>query len=84
MMFQPSDIGFHFILKRIQFPVKLAFTVTINKSQGQTFEKVGIFLDRPCFSHGQLYVAFLQARAFTDIKLKFWESREQGVYTNDV
>ena len=31
--------------------------MTIHKSQGQTLERVGIFLPSPCFSHGQLYVA---------------------------
>ena len=54
--------------------------MTINKSQGQTFDKVGIFLDIPCFSHGQLYVAFSRARVFTDIKVNLWESHEQGYH----
>jgi len=31
--------------------------MTINKAQGQTLQRVGIYLDTPCFSHGQLYVA---------------------------
>jgi hypothetical protein len=40
-----------------QFPVRLAFAMTINKAQGQTLQRVGVCLDTPCFSHGQLYVA---------------------------
>ncbi|XP_027851457.2 ATP-dependent DNA helicase pif1-like [Aphis gossypii] len=51
----PSDLPFKF--KRIQFPVKLAFAMTINKAQGQTLNVAGIDLSVQCFSHGQLYVA---------------------------
>lgn len=43
--------------KRIQFPVKLCFSMTINKAQGQTLGTVGVDLRSPCFAHGQLYVA---------------------------
>lgn len=43
--------------QRVQFPVRLAFAMTINKSQGQSLAVVGIDLSSPCFSHGQLYVA---------------------------
>ncbi|GFU80453.1 ATP-dependent DNA helicase [Trichonephila clavipes] len=42
--------------KRLQFPVRLAFAMTINKSQGQTMTMCGLDLDNPCFSHSQLYV----------------------------
>lgn len=51
----PSDMPFEF--KRLQFPVRLAFAITINKSQGQTLSICGIDLEYPCFSHGQLYVS---------------------------
>ena len=43
--------------------------MTINKSQGQTFDKVGIFLREPVFSHGQLYVAFSRARTINGVKV---------------
>ena len=35
----------------------LRIAMTINKAQGQTLSRVGVFLERACFSHGQLYVA---------------------------
>ncbi|XP_076030510.1 uncharacterized protein LOC143018816 [Oratosquilla oratoria] len=44
--------------KRKQFPIKLSYVMTINKSQGQTFDRCGLLLDSvQCFAHGQLYVA---------------------------
>ena len=51
----PSDLAFSF--KRLQFPVRLCFAMSINKSQGQTLKVAGLQLQEPCFSHGQLYVA---------------------------
>lgn len=47
----PADMPFSF--KRIQFPVRLAFAMTINKSQGQSLQVCGLNLETPCFSHGQ-------------------------------
>lgn len=51
----PSDSPIPF--KRLQFPIRLAYAMTINKSQGQTMTICGLDLENPCFSHGQLYVA---------------------------
>ena len=51
----PTDMPFEF--KRLQFPVRLAFAMTINKAQGQSLQVCGLDLENPCFSHGQLYVA---------------------------
>jgi ATP-dependent DNA helicase PIF1 len=51
----PSDMPFDF--KRLQYPVRLAFAMTINKAQGQSLSVAGVNLESSCFSHGQLYVA---------------------------
>lgn len=51
----PTDMPFQF--KRLQFPIRLAFAMTINKAQGQSLQVCGLNLENPCFSHGQLYVA---------------------------
>ena len=49
--------SFPFTLLRKQFSIVLAFAITINKSQGQSFNCLDIFIRQPLFSHGQLYFA---------------------------
>ena len=49
-----TDLPFDF--QRTQFPLRLAFAMTINKAQGQTLKHVGLCLTEPVFTHGQLYV----------------------------
>ena len=55
------------MLKRHQFPVCLAFALTINKAQGQSVKHIGIDLCVPVFLHGQLYVALSQATSSQNI-----------------
>ena len=41
----PSDTDMPFVLTRCQFPLRLSYSMTINKAQGQTFGKVGIYME---------------------------------------
>ena len=70
----PSDANLPFTLQRIQFPIRLSYSMTISKSQGQTFDHVGIYLPEPVFSHGQLYVAFSRSRTLKGVKVKIGTS----------
>ena len=66
---RPKDREFPFEWSRRQFPVRVAFAMTINKSQGQTLLNVGVWLSDTCFSHGQLYVAVSRVGSPSSITL---------------
>jgi ATP-dependent exoDNAse (exonuclease V) alpha subunit len=51
-----SDANVSISFQRLQFLLCVCFAMTINKSQGQTLGHVGLYISRPVFTHGQLYV----------------------------
>jgi len=67
-----------FVLSRKQFPVRLNFVITINKSQGKTIPSVGIYLPRHVFSHGQLYVALSRGVSQNSTKVLIKEGKIEG------
>ncbi|KAG5522011.1 hypothetical protein RHGRI_034281 [Rhododendron griersonianum] len=60
-------------MTRCQFPVRLAYAMTINKSQGQSVKFVGVDLRTPVFSHGQLYGALSRCTSFDRISVRLPE-----------
>ena len=70
-----------FQMRRIQFPIRLAFSMTINKAQGQTLDFVGIYVLLFIYfsfqSRSILYVALSRGKQFEDIKIMVRDTGEE-------
>ena len=60
---RPKEKEYPFEWSRLQFPITVAFSTTINKAQGDSLKMIGIWLPAPVFGHGQLYVALSRVGA---------------------
>jgi len=69
IIMSPSRTDWPFVLRCRQFLVRVAFIITINKSQGQTLNNVGVYFSSPVYSHGQLYVVISQVISSANIKI---------------
>ncbi|CAG8695667.1 21036_t:CDS:2, partial [Cetraspora pellucida] len=65
----PSNSDLSFMLMHQQFFVQPAFAMTINKAQGQTLNRVDVYLQTPVFSHGQLYFVCSRITSKQNLKI---------------
>lgn len=79
----PSNLPLPFQLRCRQFPVHLAFAMTVNKSQGQSVKYVGLDFRAPVFTHGQFYVAISQVTSVHRIKV-IWTSTNNEPKTKNI
>ena len=80
LVLAPQNPDLPFVLRRRQFPVKLAWCMTLNKAQGQTLKQVGLYLPKPVFSHGQLYVGLSRAGSSLAVRVVVVDNDGQGIY----
>jgi ATP-dependent exoDNAse (exonuclease V) alpha subunit len=79
----PSNVDIPFEMCRRQFPLRLGFSMTINKAQGQSLKQVGLDLRSSVFSHGQFYVGVSRATSVHRIKM-IWNSDLETSSTKNI
>lgn len=77
----PLQSPWPFKLIRRQFPIVVSYAMTINESQGQSFDYVGIYLPNPGFSHEQLYEAVSRVKSRHGLKILINDKDKQTLET---
>lgn len=69
IVYENGKLVYEDILRVAQFPVVLAYAITIHKSQGQTYQNIVCDIDK-CFANGQAYVALSRCASLEGLHLK--------------
>jgi len=83
MRLHPIQGQLPFTLARLQFPVRLCFSMSINKAQGQSVQYVGLDFRSPIFTHGQFYVAISRVKSIHNIKA-IWPHDSETARTKNI
>jgi hypothetical protein len=62
-----ENSGLPFTFTRVQFPLTPGYCVSVHKSQGQSLNIVGLFVDTDSFAHGQVYTALSRTSGWAKI-----------------
>ncbi|RDX61854.1 hypothetical protein CR513_59879, partial [Mucuna pruriens] len=81
MFTSPFLLPWPFKLIRRQFPIIISYVMTINKFQGQLLASVRLYLHRPMFSHGKLYVAFSRIQSKYGSKILIHDKKGKALNT---
>jgi ATP-dependent DNA helicase PIF1 len=81
MEMSPSQSPWPFKMVRRQFPIIISYAMTINKSQGQSLDCVGLYLPKPVFSHGQFYVAISRVKTKKGLKILILDENNKPTNT---
>ena len=79
----PSETTLPFVLRHRKLSIIPGYAITINKSQGQTFDHFGINLESAVFSHGQFYVALSRSRNSNKAKVRIEFNPQRGRLLNN-